>query len=247
MRMTSSNKVRLQKVIAEAGIASRRKAEELIVQGRVKVNGKIVTELGFKADENDKILVDNRPINAETHKEYYLINKPKGIISSASDEHNRKTVVDLIPSKNRLYPVGRLDKETTGALILTNDGDFTHKMTHPKYELSKVYRVSIRGRLTPEIKGRLEKGVKIDGVSYQGVLIDDIHYNKEQNRTQFSITLFEGKNRQIRKLMDFFNVPVLKLHRYKIGSLIMEDLKIGEYRVLTKKEVKQLLNEATKG
>lgn len=241
--MSSSNKIRLQKRMAESGVASRRASEKLIEEGKVQVNGQLVTELGYKVTPEDIIEVEGKRLFQEEQKVYYLLNKPKGIISSAKDTHQRKVVTDLIDTNYRIFPVGRLDKETTGALLLTNDGEFTNRLTHPRYDLSKEYHVSVQGKLTKDTIYKLERGITIDGVSYQGVKINNARYDGAKNRTQFDITLFEGKNRQIRKLMEHFHIPVQKLHRFKIGTLVMDDLKIGEYRSLTAKEVKQLLKE----
>lgn len=239
---TSLNKnegIRLQKVIADSGLCSRRKAELLIANGSVKVNGEIVQELGFKAVQTDMIEVDGIPLTKEK-VEYYLLNKPKGYLSSASDDRGRQTVADLISGETRLYPVGRLDKETTGALILTNDGAFTQAMTHPKFHVSKQYHVSVEGILTDRTIQTIFKGFKLDGQQLQPAEIKNIKRDKTKNRTQFDIVLHEGKNRQIRRMMEFFGHDVLKLHRTSIEFLEVSDLKIGQYRPLKPFEIKKL-------
>lgn len=235
------DKIRLQKAIAQSGYCSRRKAELLIEAARVTVNGELVTKQGFTVDEDDEILIDGLPLKTKEDFVYYLLNKPKGVITSAKDTHDRMTVLDLIDEKRRIYPVGRLDKESTGLLILTNDGDFAHKLMHPRFDKEKRYRVSLAGKLSSEIVHKLEKGIKIDGIAYQGIHIDSIHFDPQKKRSQCSVTLFEGKNRQIRRLFAYFDLPVLKLHRYAIGSLEDKNLRIGEYRRLKQSEINALL------
>ncbi|AMS11024.1 pseudouridine synthase [Erysipelothrix rhusiopathiae] len=239
--MNSLNNIRLQKFIAMSGYCSRRKAEVLINEGKVKVNGIKVTEQGLKVSTEDRVMVNGILINVEEKKVYYILNKPRGIVSSANDDKNRESVVDLVPNDIRVFPVGRLDRETTGALILTNDGDFAYYMTHPKFDLSKIYRVSVRGRLSYEVTNSLKEGITIEGVEYKGVEISRVKYDAAKDKTQFSITLHEGKNRQIRKIFAHFGLPVLKLHRYQIGYLDIDELKIGQYRELKPFEVKKLL------
>lgn len=233
--------MRLQKFIAHSGYCSRRKAEELIEAGRVYVNGERVTEQGLKVSPNAYVVVDGNVLTLAQEYEYYLLNKPRGVFSTSDDEHDRVTVVDGIQTEARIYPVGRLDKETTGALILTNDGEFTHYMTHPSYELDKRYRVSVDGELTYEVINALKDGVKIDGVEYRGVEINAIQYIKKKNITNFNIRLHEGKNRQIRKIFDHYQLPVRKLHRFALGPIFIDDLQIGEYRPLKDFEVKKLI------
>ena len=233
--------MRLQKFIAHSGYCSRRKAETLIEQGKVFVNGKKVTEMGILVDDGDFIEVEGNALTRDTNFVYYLLNKPRGVLSTADDEFDRDTVVKGLPNDKRIYPVGRLDKESTGAIILTNDGTFTHYLTHPSYDLEKHYRVSVDGALNYDIINILKEGVKIDGVAYQGVVINNVKYIKGKNRTTFNITLHEGKNRQIRKIFDHFGLPVLKLHRFALGPININDLNIGDYRKLSNHEVKKLL------
>jgi len=242
--MSSSKQIRLNKAIASTGYTSRRKAENLIINGQVKVNGELVTELGTKVLPNDQITINGKLITKEENKIYYLLNKPRGFVSTVEDQFERKTVLDLIDDNRRIYPVGRLDMDTTGALILTNDGDFTHLLTHPSYDVPKTYRVSVDGELTHDIINALKSGLEIDGTYYKPMHIKRIKYIKNRDRTSFDLVLEEGKNRQIRKLMDHFNIPVIRLHRFAIGDVILDDLKIGEYRRLKPHEVKTLVRQA---
>lgn len=242
--MASSNEIRLQKAIAMSGIASRRKAEELILKGVVRVNGEVVRELGTKVSPQDQITVNNQAIQKEENYVYYLLNKPRGFVTTTDDQFDRPTVLDIVKDKNRLYPVGRLDMDTTGALILTNDGNFTHMLTHPSYEMEKTYRVSVEGNLDYDITNALKAGLTVKNVDYKPMKVKRIKYIKQKDRTAFDIVLQEGKNRQIRTLMDHFNVPVIRLHRYAIGDLNLDDLKIGEYRRLKPFEVKRLIEQA---
>ncbi len=242
--MASSNEIRLQKAIAMSGIASRRKAEELILKGVVRVNGEVVRELGTKVSPQDQITVNNQAIQKEENFVYYLLNKPRGFVTTTDDQFDRPTVLDIVKDKNRLYPVGRLDMDTTGALILTNDGNFTHMLTHPSYEMEKTYRVSVEGNLDYDITNALKAGLTVKNVDYKPMKVKRIKYIKQKDRTAFDIVLQEGKNRQIRTLMDHFNVPVIRLHRYAIGDLNLDDLKIGEYRRLKPFEVKRLIEQA---
>jgi 23S rRNA pseudouridine2605 synthase len=243
--MTSSNNgVRLQKVLAQAGVASRRKAEAIILEGRVKVNGVVVKEMGQLVLPNDKIEVDNKDIGGQEAHVYYIINKPRGVVSTSDDQHDRPTVIGLIHDNRRIYPVGRLDMDTTGALILTNDGAFAQLLTHPKYDVPKTYRVSVDGKMKYKVNVALEKGLVVDGVEYAPMKVSRVRYIEDKDRTVFDITLHEGKNRQIRKLMEHFDLPVIRLHRYAIGDLEINDLQIGSYRVLKPFEVKKLRDMA---
>lgn len=229
------------------GVSSRRKAEALIEAGKVSVNGKTILEQGVQVFSGDVVRVNNKIITLETANVYYIINKPRAVLSSVSDDRGRTCVVDLIQDKNRIFPVGRLDYETTGALILTNDGEFANIMTHPRYDMPKKYRVGVTGKLTQRVIDELSSGVSIEGVHYQGVEIFSVRYDAKQNRTQFSITLYEGKNRQIRRMFKHYSLPVRKLHRYAIGPLLIDDLSQGQYRPLKDHEVKQLLKVAKGG
>lgn len=227
---------RLQKIIAEAGVASRRKAEELIKAGKVKVNGKIITELGTKASEKDEIIVDGKLLEKED-KEYYLINKPRGVITSTKDDKGRSVVTDLIGTNSRIYPVGRLDYDTTGALILTNDGDFANIITHPKSNIDKVYMAKLEEIITGEAINKLKDGVKIDDEVVSSSRVKLKKVNKDNNTCMVEITIHEGKNHQVKKMFEAVGYHVEKLTRKRIGIFTIENLKSGEYRKITPKEV----------
>ena len=228
---------RLQKLIAEAGIASRRKAEELIINGKVMVNGEIVTELGSKASRKDTIEVDGQVLNFE-EKEYYLMNKPRGVITSTNDEKGRKTVVDLIDTKARIYPVGRLDYDTTGVLLLTNDGEFANILMHPNHEIDKVYLAKINGILKKEQVDQLKAGVLLDDQSMvKATRVKVKKVNVEKNNCLVEITIHEGKNHQVKRMFSALGFLVEKLTRKRVGIFQLEGLKSGEYRKLTIKEI----------
>ena len=237
---------RLQKVIAQAGVASRRKAEELITEGKVKVNGKIVTELGTKVSDKDQIEVENKIIEKEI-KEYYLLNKPRGVVTTTQDDKNRKTVVDLIPTNARIYPVGRLDYDTTGALLLTNDGDFANILMHPKHEVTKVYIAKIKGLIKGEQINKLKDGVEIEpGVVVKGERVKLKKTDSKSNTSMVQITITEGKNHQVKKMFEAVGFEVVKLKREKIAFFDLKDLQSGEYRKLTPKEVSKVFSLETK-
>ena len=227
---------RLQKVIAEAGIASRRKAEELIVNGKVKVNGKVVTELGTKVDSKDTIEVNNKIIEKEI-KEYYLLNKPRGVITSTSDDKGRTTVVDLINTEARIYPVGRLDYDTTGALLLTNDGEFANILTHPKNNIDKVYLAKLNGIIKGEHINKLKDGVMLDNILVKPSRVKLKKTDPSKNTSMVEITIHEGKNHEVKRLFESVGFLVDKLTRERIGIFNLEGLKSGEYRKLTTKEI----------
>ncbi|QKS45376.1 rRNA pseudouridine synthase [Paenibacillus cellulosilyticus] len=238
---------RLQKILAQAGIASRRKCEELILTGQVEVNGVQVTTLGAKADPNeDVITVNGKPIETEA-KLYIMLNKPKGVITSASDPQGRKVVSDFLAGiKQRVYPIGRLDYDTEGLLLLTNDGEFANLLTHPKHHVPKTYLATVEKVPHGEKLDQLRKGVELeDGmtapaeVEYQDIELD----NKEAT---IRITIYEGRNRQVRRMFDAIGHPVLRLKRVKFGELGLQNLKRGGWRPLTPKEVAELRAEAAK-
>ena len=235
--------LRLQKYLAEAGIASRRKCEEHILQGRVKVNGKIVTKLGTKVKPDiDKIEFDDKLVATQQAKHtYILLNKPIDYVTTVKDQFHRNTVLDLVKTDKRLVPVGRLDMYTSGALILTDDGDFVYKITHPKHEISKTYTVTLKGVVTKEEIEKLEKGVDIGDFVTSKAKVKILKIDDEQNKTRLEITIHEGKNRQIRRMCEAINKKVLALHRSKIGNIGVKDLKLGTWRYLTQKEVDELL------
>ena len=233
---------RLQKYLASAGIASRRKCEDLIMQGKIKVNGEIVTELGTKIDpENDKIEYNEKLVNKDEEKVYILLNKPIGYVTTAKDQFNRDKVLDLVKLKKRIVPVGRLDMYTSGALILTNDGEFVNKLTHPKNEIDKTYNATVKGIITNQEIKELEKGIEIDdGYITKPAKVKILKIDKDNNISRIQITIHEGKNRQVRKMCEAINKKVLALHRSRIGNLEVKDLKIGKWRYLTKKEIDNL-------
>lgn len=231
---------RLQKVIANSGFCSRRKAEEYILNGKVKVNNQVVKTLGTKVFYDDEITVLGKIINAKEDKEYYLLYKPSKTISSVKDELNRVTVVDLIPTKARIYPIGRLDYDTTGLLLLTNDGELTNILSHPKNEIQKVYTAKVKGLITPEEFMKIKKGISIDNRIVKTTYLKIKKQNKDTNTTTITIGIIEGRNHIIKKLFASINHDVLKLKRDTYAFLDLKGLKIGEYRSLTIKEVKKL-------
>lgn len=231
---------RLQKVIALAGVTSRRKAEELIINGKVRVNGLVVRELGTKVSGTDIIEVDGAIIDRDIHKKYYLLNKPRGVISSVSDDKGRVTVVDYIHTEERIYPVGRLDYDTTGLIILTNDGELAQLLTHPKNQIHKTYIAKIEGLLNKDEIDRLRSGVFIDGrkAYIENFKIRDKNFLK--NTSLVEVTIIEGRNHIVKKIFESLKHPVIRLSRIKIAFLEVGSLKSGEYRELSIKEVKKL-------
>ena len=232
---------RLQKVIAQAGVASRRKAEELITSGKVKVNGQIVTELGTKVSDKDRIEVNNDIIEKEV-KEYYLLNKPRGVVTTTSDDKNRKTVVDLIPTNARIYPVGRLDYDTTGVLLLTNDGDFANILMHPTSNIDKVYVAKLEGIIKGEQINQLKDGVDVDGEIVKASRVKLKKVDPKSNSCMVQITIHEGKNHQVKKMFKAVGFEVAKLKREKEAFFDLKDLQSGEFRKLTPKEVTKVFS-----
>ncbi len=239
---------RLQKIMAHAGIASRRECEKMIEAGQVKVNGR-TAKLGDKADPAvDKIVVRGTPLNPQAQKPVYIaLNKPKGVLSSTEDElgAGRKTVRDLIPLPGRLYPVGRLDKQSEGLILMTNDGDLAHKLTHPRYGHKKTYRVTLEGRLDQESLQKWRKGVYLDGRKTAPAQIAILQ--QDQNFTLLEIVMREGRKRQIRRIASMLGYPVKQLVREKIGPLSLGRLRSGDWRYLTASEVKILRETVSKG
>lgn len=227
---------RLQKIISNSGIASRRKAEELIKEGRVKVDGVVVTELGTKVSKKNIVEVDNVKIGTE-EKVYYLLNKPRGVVTTTSDEHGRKTVVSLIETDKRIYPVGRLDYDTTGLILLTNDGEFTNNITHPKNKIDKTYVAKINGILTIADIMALKKGVMIDNFKTSPAKVKVRKIDNKNKHSIVEITIHEGKNHQVKRMFESVGFHVEKLTRERIGIFDINNLKSGQYRKLTPKEV----------
>lgn len=227
---------RLQKVIAASGFTSRRKAEELIRLGKVMVNGNVVNTLGTKVSPKDIIEIEGKRLSKE-QKEYYLLNKPRGVITSTSDDKGRKTVVDLITTTSRIYPVGRLDYDTTGVLLLTNDGAFSNILMHPKNNIEKVYLAKLEGIIKKEGLEKLKEGVLVDDTLVKASRVKIKKVNKENNTCMVEITIHEGKNHQIKKMFERVGFFVEKLTRTRLDIFQVNDLKSGEYRRLTPKEV----------
>jgi 23S rRNA pseudouridine2605 synthase len=228
--------VRLNKFLADAGIASRRKADELIARGVVKVNGRIVTELGTKVHPGDLVTVEGKPVSPYKHLTYIVLNKPKDYITTTSDERGRKTVLDLVPLKTRLYPVGRLDRNTTGVLLLTNDGELAARLTHPRYGVEREYIVGLDKPLEARHAAEIARGVRLDDETTgpAEVIISP------SDARQVCIVLREGKNREVRRLFEHFGYEVRKLHRSRYGTITVRSLARGEYRHLTRQEVLSL-------
>lgn len=231
---------RLQKYIARCGVASRRKAEELIAEGKVKINGAIVKEVVLVDTDKDVIEVNGKIIKPEENKVYIMLNKPTEVITSARDQFNRRTVLDIVKVNERLFPVGRLDYDTSGLLILTNDGEVTYRMTHPSHEIDKVYIAEVLGIPTGEEMELFRRGLKIEDYITSPAEIKIINVSKDRKKATLEIAIHEGRNRQVRKMCEKINHPVLKLKRVKIGQLSLGDLKEGEWRYLSKAEIEYL-------
>ena len=235
---------RLQKYLAECGIASRRKCEEYILQGKVKINNNIVTELGTKINpQKDKVTFEGKEVKRENKKIYILLNKPIGYVTTAEEQFGRDKVLDLVKVKERIVPVGRLDMYTSGALILTNDGDFVYKVTHPKHEITKTYTVTLKGIVTKSEVEKLRKGVKIEDYITKPAEVKILKTDEDKDISRLEITIHEGKNRQIRRMCESIEKKVIALHRSKIGNIDVKNLKIGQWRYLKENEVKQLIVE----
>ena len=232
--------VRLQKYLADCGIASRRKCEEYIQQGKVQVNGKVVTELGTKINPKKvQVKFENREITENRKMVYILLNKPIGYVTTVDDQFNRDTVLDLVKVKERIVPVGRLDMYTSGALILTNDGDFVYKVTHPKHEIEKTYTVTLKGIIQNDEVEKLRKGVKIEDYTTKPAKVKILKTVQEKNISRLEIIIHEGKNRQVRKMCEAVGKKVIALHRSKIGTIGVKDLELGKWRYLSLKEIQQ--------
>lgn len=232
---------RLQKVIAYAGVASRRKAEQLILEGKVKVNGKVVTQLGTKVSNSDVIEVNGIKLEKQD-KVYYLLYKPRGVISTVSDDKGRKTVVDFFKDvvDERIFPVGRLDYDTSGLILLTNDGEFANLMTHPKFKIEKKYIARLKGIPTIEDLKKLQRGIELEDGKTAPAKVSMTTVDRKANKAICEITIHEGRNRQVRRMFEAIGTPVVKLKREKFAFLDLTGLNPGEFRELTKHEVKRL-------
>lgn len=233
--------MRINKYIAQAGIASRRKADELIANGNVKINGAVMKEPGYDVKEGDQVCVNGRVVENRQKLVYVLVNKPMGMITSSKDDKDRDTVMDLVRDiDERLFPVGRLDYNTTGALIMTNDGELTYRVTHPKHELGKTYRALVKGVVSDEKARKLRNGVDIGGYVTGKAKVKII--KGSQSSTLVEITIYEGKNRQVRKMFASVGNPVQELERVAIGNIRLGHLRPGHYRKLTREEIEHLKN-----
>lgn len=232
---------RLQKVMAASGIASRRKSEELILRGKVRVNGKVITEVGFKVDPlQDVIEVEGKRIQPVQQYIYLLLNKPKGVITSVTDPQGRTTVIDLLqPIKERVYPVGRLDYQTEGLLLLTNDGELAYRMTHPKFEIEKEYIALVKGRPSFENIQQLQKGILLEDGMTAPAEVEILGEDVKGNCT-LKMVIHEGRNRQVRRMCEAIGHPVIHLRRVRIGFIQIQDLKPGDYRHLETHEIQKL-------
>ena len=241
--MEVEESIRLQKFLANSGVASRRKCEELILDGKVSVNGQIVKELGTKVNPAvDKVEYCGNPVFSSNKFVYILLNKPIGYVTTAKDQFDRDSVLDLVKVKERVVPVGRLDMYTSGALILTNDGDFVYKVTHPKHEITKTYTVTVRGVIENDAVEKLRNGVEIEDYKTRPAKVKILKTDEEKNISRLEITIHEGKNRQVRKMCEAVGSKVVALHRSKIGDIGVKDLKLGTWRYLKDFEVKEIFN-----
>ena len=236
---------RLQKVIANSGYCSRRKAEELISAGSVRVNGEVVNEMGFKVDGNDEIMIGGKIISRE-EKEYILLNKPRGVVTTSHDDKDRKTVIDLINTDKRLYPVGRLDYDTTGALLLTNDGELTNLLIHPRNKVDKVYIAKVKGFFDKDSALKMSRGVILDDVKTSKCVVKLKKYDKKSDTSLVLVIIHEGRNHQVKRMFEAVGFDVMKLKREMFAFLSVDGLKSGEYRYLSIKEVKQLYSIVNK-
>lgn len=228
------HKIRLHKYLSKAGVASLRKAEQLIDEGLVSVNGKTITTQGVLVSDEDVIMVNNKLVELEK-LEYYVLNKPKNTICSVGDDRNRMDVISLIKSNAKLFPVGRLDKDTTGLLLITNDGDFANTIMHPSFNVLKSYQTTIIGSISQHQLDKLKNGVILDdGTTSHPALIEYVH--TKGDKTMIGLTISQGKNRIVRRMFQAIDKKILALHRYKVGNLTLENLKPSQYRTLSKQE-----------
>ena len=236
--------VRLQKFLANSGICSRRAAEKLIIDGKISVNGIVVTELGTKVQpEKDIIEYNGKKVNVQEKRVYILLNKPIGYVTTVKEQFGRPTVMDLIKDVGvNVVPVGRLDMYTSGAIILTNDGDFVYTVTHPKNEIEKTYNATVKGIFTNEDAKKIENGVKIEDYVSGKAKVKILKIDEVKNISRVQITIHEGKNREVRKMCEIVGKPVISLHRTRIGNVNVKDLKLGSWRFLKEAEIDELKN-----
>ena len=238
--MEERQKIRLQKVLAERGVASRRAAEVLIVEGKVKVNGQVITELGTKVDPDiDRIIIDGHKLPEKSKLRYILLYKPAGWITSVKDERGRRTVIDLLDGiKERIYPVGRLDYDTSGLLLLTNDGELTNKLLHPAKEVDKTYQALVEGDVTKDKLNNLRNGVMLDDGFTAPAKVKLLR--KKDSKSMLELTIHEGKNRQVRRMLAVVDLKCFHLKRVRFAFLTLDNLRMGEWRELTPEEVIKL-------
>lgn len=234
---------RLQKIIAQSGYCSRRKAEELILAGKVRVNGEVVNTLGTKVRGDDEISIGGKRLDKE-EKIYFVMNKPKGCITSVSDEKGRTTVMDYVHEKERLFPVGRLDYDTSGVLLLTNDGEFTNLMLHPRYHLPKTYSVNLQGMLDEEALRKIRSGFSDGENTFQKARVSIRAKDYARDRMQIDLTVYEGSNHLVKNMMEALGCHVRKLHRSAFGNITADDLRPGEYRQMKRHDAKILMEMA---
>ncbi|HOP56649.1 MAG TPA: pseudouridine synthase [Bacillota bacterium] len=237
---------RLQKVLQAAGVASRRKAEEMIAEGKVSVNGVITTQMGVMVADNDRIFVGGKELKREK-KVYYALNKPTGYISTTSDEHGRPAVIDLVQGKERVFPVGRLDYDASGIILLTNDGDFMNQLIHPRYKVEKEYHLKVKGLVRKETSAKLARGVDLGDFVSQPAKVFDVKYDDAKENTYLKIIVTEGKYHQVKRMLEAVGHPVMKLHRYRMGCVTTEGIPLGGYRLLKLHEIRKLWNLSNNG
>ena len=239
MSEAKDNLVRLQKYMADAGVASRRKSEELITSGFVKVNGKVVTELGYKVGKNDIVEYKNKILENKEHI-YYILNKPAGVLTSTFDKEGKKTVIDLIDTKERIYPIGRLNYNVSGAVILTNDGELANKLTKKSSSIPKIYHVRIKGLLTQTTFNKLYKGFKVGDNKYENLDVELVEVDNKAQSSLIKLTLSDSKNNDIYKIFEALGYEIKKIKRIEFAGISVEGLSTGEYRSLKIHEIKRL-------
>jgi len=230
---------RLQKILQRSGVASRRKAGELILEGKVKVDGIVVLEPGTQVEENQEVTVEDQKLLTE-EKVYFALNKPTGYLSTTKDPHKRRTIMDLVDIKQRVYPIGRLDYDTSGLILLTNDGELMNRLIHPRYKLEKEYHVKIKGLLRKESSAKINRGIDLGDFVTAPARIEGVRYDDKRENTYLNITIREGKYHQVRRMFESLGHPVLNLKRYRFGPITLEGIPSGAYRSLKLHEIKQL-------